>query len=284
MLIRACTVVAALLAAGAAAAAEAEIGVAAAVFPEVKGTPPGANARVLEIGLDVQHEERVVTGAEGRTQMVFLDGSALTVGPDSDLVLDEFVYDPARGTGKLAFSATRGLFRFVGGRISKGRAVVFRTPSALVGVRGGIAIIEVGESTRAQFLFGDRMTVEAAGVVREVARSGFEVVVGPRAAPSAPRPVNEGMVASRLARLEGPTQAAAGPAAQRPRDAHMAGRQLSGLGSRNPPDRMGPRPGGASFGAPPPPPPPAPMLDAPPRIGQESSHLSTRSALSPPPQ
>lgn len=282
MLIRSSAAAAAILAVGvAAAAAETEIGVAAAVFPEVTGTPPGETARTIEIGLDVKHEERVVTGEAGRTQMVFLDGSALTVGPDSDIVLDEFVYDPARGVGKLAFSATRGLFRFVGGKISKNDPVLFRTPSALVGVRGGIAIVEVGETTRAQFLFGERMTVEAAGVVREVGRPGFEVIVGPRAAPSAPRPLDGGMVAARLARLEGPAQAPSAAPSRRPMDANVAGRQLAGLGSRNPPQRMGPHGVGPGFGAPPPP--PAPPMREPPRVLQESARLSAKDGANPPP-
>src|SRR5258705_2997756 len=90
--------------------------------------------------------------------MLFLDGSALTVGPNSDVVLDEFVYDPSTETGKLAVSATRGVLRLVGGKISKTEPVTLRTPTATLGIRGGIAIYDNGQ---ASFLFGKSMTVEA---------------------------------------------------------------------------------------------------------------------------
>ena len=35
------------------------------------------------------------------------------------MTIDEFVYDPKTGTGTMALSATRGVFRFVGGKLSK---------------------------------------------------------------------------------------------------------------------------------------------------------------------
>ena len=44
----------------------------------------------------------VATDARGQTQVLFLDQSALTVGPNSQLVIDEFVYDPARGAAVIA--------------------------------------------------------------------------------------------------------------------------------------------------------------------------------------
>jgi hypothetical protein len=275
-MIRWCIALAALLAAASAAAAEPEVGVAAAVNPEATGTPPGGASRVIEIGLDMMRDERVVTGADGRTQMLFLDGSALTVGPDSDVTLDEFVYDPASGAGKLAFSASRGLFRFVGGRISKTAEVTFRTPSALLGGRGGLAIIEVGEATRAQFLYGERMTVEADGVEREVGRPGFEVIAAPHRAPGAPAPFGRGAVAGRLSRLEG-LAGSDGGARQRPVDANFAARPIAGLGSRNPPDRIAPAPAGMGPGRNPPgnrTGPMRPLRMQPPRIVPGAAQLS----------
>lgn len=210
----------------------ARVGVAAAVNPEARGAPPGAAQRVIQVGLEMQRNERVTTGPQGRTQMLFLDGSALTVGPSSEVVLDEFVYDPAAESGKIALSAARGLFRVVGGKISKTEAITIRTPTALIGVRGGIAVVEVGQSTRAQFLFGEQMTVEAGGVVREVGRPGFEVTVGPNAAPSAPAPLTEQSVS--LGGFEG-VSGSTGGATQAPTDENVASTQITALGSSNAP-------------------------------------------------
>ncbi len=42
-----------------------EIGVAAAVNPQAQGTPPAAETRTLQVGVQVQANERIVTSAGG---------------------------------------------------------------------------------------------------------------------------------------------------------------------------------------------------------------------------
>lgn len=229
----------ALLALANPAFAQNQIGVAAAVNPDATGTPPGGARRVIQVGLDMQRNERVVTDAQGRTQMLFLDGSALTLGPNSDVTLDEFVYDPDSGRGKLALSASRGLFRLVGGKISKGAPVEIRTPTATIGLRGGIAVIEVGEATRAQFLFGDEMTIEAGGETQTLSRPGFEVTVVAGEAPSEPAPLNEQTVGESLGGLEG-VSGSTGGAPQPPSDENVADTQITQLGSANAPQSIAP--------------------------------------------
>src|SRR5712691_2625567 len=86
------------------ASAQQRIGVNSAVNPEVTGIPPGAAPRRLVLGQEVVFNERITTGTGGQTQVLFVDQSTMTVGPNSDMVIDEFVYDPAAGTGKLAAS------------------------------------------------------------------------------------------------------------------------------------------------------------------------------------
>jgi len=117
-------------------AAQDEIGVTAAVNPNAIGTPPQAESRVLFVGDDVVFKERIETAGAGQTQILFLDESSLTIGPGSDVILDEFVYDPATGTGDMAVSVGQGVLRFVGGRIAKNEDVIFNTPFATVGIRG----------------------------------------------------------------------------------------------------------------------------------------------------
>src|SRR5437764_6451025 len=110
---------AALLVTGAPAVAQQRVGVSSAVNQDATGIPPGATPRRLVLGQEVVFNERISTGPEGQTQILFVDQSTITVGPRSGMVIDEFVYDPNAGTGKLAASLTRGVFRFVGGKLSK---------------------------------------------------------------------------------------------------------------------------------------------------------------------
>ena len=114
------------------------IGAAAAVKPAATGTPPGGSARTLSVGSDIAERERIVTGESGSVQVMFLDKSTLMVGQNSDLVIDEFVYDPNIGTGKFSAKLAIGALRFVGGQISHSTGVTISTPTATVGIRGGL--------------------------------------------------------------------------------------------------------------------------------------------------
>jgi len=142
-------------------AAAQRVGVNSAVNPQAEGTPPGAATRELVIGQEVVRNERIVTGPTGQTQILLLDESAITVGPNSTLTLDEFVYDPHADTGKQAFNATRGVFRYVGGKVSKVEgAVTVQTPVGSLGIRGGAFLLR---------LIGDRLELFVGPIVALVA-------------------------------------------------------------------------------------------------------------------
>src|SRR5439155_25753061 len=120
------------------ALAQEKVGVKSAVNPEASGTPPGAQLRRLVIGQDVVFNERIATGEAGQTQLLFLDESSMSIGPNSDVTIHQFVFDPRTGTGKLALSATRGLLRYVGGKLSNhDQAVRRRTRTATLARRRG---------------------------------------------------------------------------------------------------------------------------------------------------
>lgn len=120
------------------------VGSAAAVKPSSTGTPPGGRARTLEVGTSIVERERIQTSQAGSLQVMFLDKTTLTVGPNSDLLIDEFVYNANAGTGQFAASLTKGALRFVGGQISHKAGVTINTPTATVGIRGGAARIDHG--------------------------------------------------------------------------------------------------------------------------------------------
>jgi len=229
------------------AAAAPQIGVTSAVLPAARGTPPAAEPRVLQVGLDMQANERVQTDAEGKAQLLFLDGSALSIGPNSEVVLDEYVYDPVAKTGKIALSASRGVFRLVGGAISKTTPVTLRTPTATIGVRGGIAMASVGETTSAAFLFGAEMTVAGAGGSKQSAnRPGFEITANPNGTVNPPLPLSERTLAGFSAMEGGAGQAApGGPSVS---DSDVASSQVSNLNSSVGAADSAPASGGGSGG------------------------------------
>ncbi len=156
-----------------------QVGVTSAASGDPRGTPPAQPTRTLRVGIDVVGNERVTTGPADRAHLVFLDGSGLTVGANSELVIDKFVFDPNSNVGDLAINATKGAFRFVGGAISKKSDVIIRTPTGYIGVRGGIATVTVSPdgSTTATFLFGDRMTATNPAGTQRAVRYGSQIFI-----------------------------------------------------------------------------------------------------------
>jgi len=111
------------------------IGVAATVVNRMEGTV-AAQKRVIGGGDKVFRDEVVETGNDGKGQLLFLDETALTVGPNSRVTLDRFVFNP-NGQSTVVMSATRGVFRFVSGSLPS-QAYEIKTPAGSIGVRGTI--------------------------------------------------------------------------------------------------------------------------------------------------
>src|SRR5712692_6095224 len=167
LLLRGLLVGAAVLALFGTAQAQSRIGVTQATENNPIGKPPGGVDRVLRVGTDVQANEIISTATDDRAHLAFLDGTTLTIGPSSQLTIDKFVYDPTTQKGELAVNATKGVFRVIGGRISKTSAIAVTTPAATMGIRGGIAVFGVQASATTSILvFGNSLTVTAGGVTQ----------------------------------------------------------------------------------------------------------------------
>src|SRR5262245_55122391 len=118
-----------------------QVGTAAAVNPAAQARGTGGS-RTIIIGQSIAHRERIQTTSAGSVQLLFLDKTSMTIGPNSDLAIDEYVYDPGTNTGKLAATLSKGVMRFVGGQISHAGNAQVTTPNAVVGIRGGVGIFQ----------------------------------------------------------------------------------------------------------------------------------------------
>ena len=96
--------------------------------------------RRIELRDDVYHNEVIETKNQSATEIIFLDETTLTLGPNARMSLDRFVYDTDPKKGTFVMTATRGAFRFVSGKMAK-KAYVIHTPSATIGIRGTILSI-----------------------------------------------------------------------------------------------------------------------------------------------
>jgi hypothetical protein len=183
--------------------ASARVGVTSATDGDPLGKPPTQNERVLRIGIDIQSDEVVTTTNNDRAHLVFLDGTSLTVGPNARVVIDKFVYDPTTKKGELALTAGKGVFRLVGGKISKTNAVTVTTPSGTIGIRGGISIFSVSSfQTISNFIFGNSMTVTGGGSTQTATRPGSQVIVNSGSPPSLPSLLPPGGLVNDMTQLE----------------------------------------------------------------------------------
>jgi len=158
-----------------------EVGVAAAVNTDAFGTPPGAARRTMVLGDNVLYNERIETSGTGLVQVLLVDGSTFTVGANSDLVIDEFVYDPNAGSGKLVATFGKGVARFVGGKLSKKRGgVTVKTPVGTIGIRGGIANLNLsGDPPVFSLLFGKDLTFTGQdGQRSRIHQAGYSMEIG----------------------------------------------------------------------------------------------------------
>ena len=90
--------------------------------------------------------------AAGKVGITFEDNTKVQVNENSKLVIDDFVYDPKKGTGKVALNMAMGTVRYASGQIAKNnpQQVALNTPSATVSVRGTdftATVDEIGAST-----------------------------------------------------------------------------------------------------------------------------------------
>ena len=124
-----------------------KIGTAAAVAGAVKAVSAGSPVgHVISSGKPLFLNDHVTTDAAGRLQVLLVDETIFTLGPNSDMVLDDFVYDPKTSAGKITATIAKGAFRFVTGKVAQ------RDPSKLkikvavgtIGVRGSIGVGETG--------------------------------------------------------------------------------------------------------------------------------------------
>jgi hypothetical protein len=98
----------------------------------------------------VQMNDTIIT-AKSKAKLVFEDKTTVNITEQSKLVIDDFVYDPKKGSGKLAMKVVLGTARYASGQIAKNdpQQVNVKTPTATVAVRGtdfSMTVDELGRS------------------------------------------------------------------------------------------------------------------------------------------
>jgi hypothetical protein len=100
-------------------------------------------------GLEIYQNDMLRTGSDGSLGVVFRDDTLLSMGRESILVIDEFVFAPREGKFSIVIRMLKGTVAYLSGLISKlaPEAAHFKTPTASIGIRGTkfVASVEGGE-------------------------------------------------------------------------------------------------------------------------------------------
>ena len=94
--------------------------------------------RELKPGDKVYLNETIYAGAGSGTQILLLDQSTFTVGEDSEVVMDTFIFDPATNDGKIVASVKQGSLKVISGLISQKDpdSLTVEVPEGTLGSRG----------------------------------------------------------------------------------------------------------------------------------------------------
>jgi len=102
------------------------------IISSVRGAIPVSPGIAVHIG------DTINTGDNGSLGITLKDNTVMSLGPDSEFRIDEYLYAPAQDELKLFAILTKGTLHYISGVIAKlkPKAVSVKTPSGIIGVRG----------------------------------------------------------------------------------------------------------------------------------------------------
>ena len=99
------------------------------------------------VGDYVYKDDSIETGPGGTLGVIFKDETQVSIGGNSQLTLDDFVYQPQTEQYKFSTRLARGTLFMATGAIAKLKpeAVQVATPGGTLGVRGTRFVVQVAE-------------------------------------------------------------------------------------------------------------------------------------------
>lgn len=87
----------------------------------------------------------LITKSSSSVGVIFQDGTVLSLGENSILHVDDFLFEPAKSEFKFDIKLDQGLATFESGKIGKlaPESVMFRIPEGTIGIRGTKFYVEV---------------------------------------------------------------------------------------------------------------------------------------------
>jgi len=99
----------------------------------------------VRVGTPIHVGDRIVTRSHGAVGITFIDASVLSLGPQTEFIIDEFTFHPIEKDVSFLSRLLQGTATFLSGAIGRiaPESVKFKTPTATLGLRGTKILIKV---------------------------------------------------------------------------------------------------------------------------------------------
>lgn len=100
------------------------------------------------VGTPVYLGSEIQTTKDASVGLTFKDSTVLSLGADTKLTVDAYVYDPNQGQYKFGANLGKGALNYISGAIAKARpeGVSVKTQGAVIGVRGTNLVIKAEDT------------------------------------------------------------------------------------------------------------------------------------------
>ena len=104
----------------------------------VVGDAFNQDGKKLNVGDPVYFGDTLVTKNGGKSQILFVDQTVMTIGSGTELTIDEFIFDPETTDGKLLSTIISGSVKILTGKITEKNPenLIVKTPAGTIGSRG----------------------------------------------------------------------------------------------------------------------------------------------------
>lgn len=100
------------------------------------------------VNMKIMNKDIVKTGPQGAIGFILKDDTVISMGPESQIVIDDFIFDPAQKNMSFIARMLHGTASYFSGQIVKlsPESVRFETPMATIGMRGTHFLVKAGEN------------------------------------------------------------------------------------------------------------------------------------------
>jgi hypothetical protein len=101
---------------------------------------------LLSINDDIYQNDIIRTALNSSVGVIFIDDTVLSLGPQTELVVDEYIFSPEKGAMSMIIRMIKGTASYLSGIIGRQApdSVKFQLPEATIAIRGTHFLVKVG--------------------------------------------------------------------------------------------------------------------------------------------